>query len=338
MQNTGSYNGYAFYNGYSNFEVGTGLIGFLYRLTFWQTNVEDVSAYYDQCGSGLWGSCLWTCSFAQYYNPYLQQCLACDASCEYGFSTWGTCNQCMNIGCTTCTNYNNTCTVDSSNLCNTGLTLTASNQCCVGNCVACFGDSVINCLACVSGSYLLGDDCVSACPLGFSITGSNCVASKNPFIDLDLKMILDIVIDSASGLGFETGVNTAFYPSGRITDPIPVIQRGYFFTSNSYMQSPIFFDTSYNFTMVFCIKFANTGTILAKSTFNILCSVNGEPVQINVVISGTTLVTTSIPSSSYWAILEYRYLKYAIKCKLQLFNTLVIHPMHLIALLIQLCT
>ena len=61
------------------FSLLPGLIGFLYRLTIWQTDIADVSAYYDECGSGLAASCLWTCGFAQYYNPFTQQCQSCES-------------------------------------------------------------------------------------------------------------------------------------------------------------------------------------------------------------------------------------------------------------------
>ena len=304
LHNYASFNGYAFYNEYSTFTVAKGLIGFLYRVTIWQTDLVDVSAYYDECGSGLAASCLWTCVFAEYYNPYTQQCQSCEPSCEYGCSTWGTCNQCMHVECSTCTNFNSTCTADSDNLCNSEFTLTSTNKCCTEKCADCFGNTDLNCLACRSGFYLLGDNCVNSCPLGFSVSGSNCVVSTNPFIDLTLNVIQDTVIDSASGIAFETGVDSSFYPSGKQSDPTPVIQRGYYFSPSTYMQSGSF-DHSYNYTMVFYIKITGPGNILTKSTF----SVDAFGGQIIASISGNSLVSIAFSCTEGWIVLGLQIFK-----------------------------
>ena len=66
------------------------------------------------------------------------------------------------------------------------------------------------------------------------------MSTKNPFIDLTLNVIQDTVIDSASGIAFETGVDTCVLSLRKTTDPTPVIQRGYYFTPSTYMQSPSF--------------------------------------------------------------------------------------------------
>ena len=139
---------------------------------------------------------------------------------------------------------------------------------CTGLCIMCYDAYFYSCTYCDFGHYLLGNLCVSSCPTGYLAGGLLCVVDTNPFITLTLNDIQDQVTDSSSGIVFSTGPDTSFFPIGTSSDPIPSYQRGYYFTSTSYMTSSNFV-MSHNFTLIFYIKQITAGTILSKNTLSI---------------------------------------------------------------------
>ena len=144
-----------------------------------------------------------------------------------------------------------------------------------------------NCKSCSSAKYFLTQVCYTSCPLGYSATvGNTCTINANPFINLLLNQIQDSVTDSASGIAFETGIDTSFYPSGKSSDPIPAQNRGYYFTSTSYMSSQSIV-LPYNFTMIFYIKHLTVGTIISKSPLSIISASSSLTFQITSVITAT---------------------------------------------------
>ena len=264
-----SIDGYAFYDIISPIiYIGKRFSGYIFSLTIWQTASVDTTSFYDVC-SGGGGSCLWECAWLEYYNAYTAQFMLCEPDCVYGCGTWGTCSQCLYADCASCTNFNSACGESPSvNKCLSGYTITNTGKCCHNNCADCNKASDVSCLACVAGYFLLGFECVASCPLGFSIQVNNCVATSNPYISLSLDVIKNQVYDSASGILFGTGTDSSFFPSDIGNDPIPVAQRGYYFKSGSLMTSAAF-DMSYNFTIIFYIKLANSGQFFTKDTLSV---------------------------------------------------------------------
>jgi len=160
--------------------IGSGFVGFIYSFALWQTAITFTPSQYDTCGVGLASTCLQPCDITQYYNPYQAQCASCDNSCTNGCGTWGTCSTCEDLLCSTCISYNIACTADLASIpCITGLLPTPTQKCCDPICEDCSGPSSQNCLSCTAG-YLLGDTCVSGCPLGFSMLRSTCLMNVNP--------------------------------------------------------------------------------------------------------------------------------------------------------------
>ena len=167
----------------------------------------------------------------------------------------------MESSCSTCTDFNATCIQDVPlGQCLSGLTFTASGKCCIGTCGDCYGVYDTNCLSCIEGYYLIIDNCVSICPLGFIGENGMCVIGVNPFIVLSFNVILSRLVDIASGIVFTSGAPGSFYPSTSVSNPVPAVQRGYYFTTFSSMQSEIL-SFSYNFTIVLYVKLQATGHI-----------------------------------------------------------------------------
>ena len=77
---------------------------------------------------------------------------------------------------------------------------------------------------------------MATCPLGYTLSGSSCTLSRSFVFSLDLNnVILDTLTDLQSSLSVTTGSNTNFYPAYESTDPYATKERGYYFTSTSYM-------------------------------------------------------------------------------------------------------
>ena len=262
LSTTVSFNGYAFYDYYSTYPlVGNGFSGFVYRIAIWQTDSVITDTQYSVCGSISGASCLWTCDYGYYYNEYLQACMPCETTCADLCSTWGTCAQCSQTTCSTCTNFNASCYADTpQGQCISGLIFNENGKCCATHCTDCYGASAASCLACVNGHYLLGTSCVSECSLGFSVSGNSCVASVNPYIVLSLDVIQSKVIDSASGIVFTSGSPANFYPTVNTNNPVPTVQRGYYFTTYSSLASPKV-NICYNFTAIMFVYMQGTGQL-----------------------------------------------------------------------------
>ena len=139
---------------------------------------------------------------------------------------------------------------------------------------------------------MLGQICISSCPTGYKSSSSVCIISTNPIITITLNSIEDKVNDTSSNISFSTGPDTNFYPTGVQGDPIPAIQRGYYFKSTSYMTSAAFI-LPYNFTMIFYIKHLSGGVILTKGDLTI-SSLDFLNFTINSVINASfpTISTT----------------------------------------------
>ena len=199
------------------------------------------------CPSGYFEGASGVCCISPYAN-----CFA---------STTSSCSSCM----TGYVLYGSVCETS----CPTGIADFCTGFCCTSPCSACFGQTPTNCIACVSGYHLLGDNCVIQCPLGFFVQGSNCNPGASLFLDLSLDVIKSKVADSANKVVFTTGASGLFYPGVSPYNPLPTLQRGYYFGASAYMSSSAF-EMTYNFTMVFYIKINSLGTIMSKDILTIL--------------------------------------------------------------------
>ena len=304
VSNVYSIDGYAYYDIGSLMHIGRyGTVyfykGFIYSIAIWQTVITDFSTEYDACGIGLGDSCIWSCSFNKYYNSYENACLTCDSSCTAGCSTWGTCALCQESDCGTCSNFNTTCTSTVPDPCIAGYVFSPGKKCCNSACLECYGPAYFNCFSCSPGSLLLAQVCVGSCPLGYAASNSNCLGSLSPFLNLVINVIQDQVLDTTQDIVFQTGVDTSFYPSGLPSDPVPSLQRGYYFTSTSYMSSGLL-TLPYNFTMIFYIKQISGGALLSKSSFTIN-TLGSVAFSIISVISATF---SAIPSTD-WTVMAF---------------------------------
>ena len=302
-----SVDGYAFYDPGSLMTIGQystyniqNYQGFIYSITIWQDYVTDLTSHYNICGTGLGSSCIWNCGLTQYYNSYEALYLNCDSSCTDGCAAAGTCTQCLYPGCSSCTDYSSTCTTTNSSPCLSGYTLsTTLLNCCNPACGDCYGAFSYNCVACSGSNFLLGQICVSVCPIGYTVVGSECYVNVNPFIDLMLDAIEDEVAETAGGIIFGTGADTNFYPNGESSDPIPAMNRGYYFTSTSYMYTPSL-TIPYSFTMIFYIKHLTGGSLLSQSSLTISTS-GSTTFKISSVITASF---SSLPSTD-WRVIVF---------------------------------
>ena len=184
VSSTISFSGYAFYDSPSIPLIGPTFTGFLTGLTLWQTASVSSSSQYDICGSGQFGSCLWTCGLTSYFNSYLSQCEYCDDSCTSGCGTWGSCNACISLLCSSCTSYSEVCSVPSTSAACLGdlIFSSFSGKCCPSYCSDCLGPESTDCLTCSSG-YIYGSGCVASCPSGYSASSSGGMCCLNPCAD-----------------------------------------------------------------------------------------------------------------------------------------------------------
>ena len=326
VYNIFSLDGYAYYDVGSLMWVGKYSTfyykGFIYSISIWQTAVTDYSTQFNTCGTDSGDSCIWHCDIGYYYNTYETAYMACDSSCTSGCATWGTCSQCLYPACASCSNFNTTCSSTVASPCVAGYVLGISGMCCSSACSDCYGPHSYNCLACSAGLYLLGQVCLGACPLGYIGYNGNCQKYANPFLNLVTDRIEDQVPELVQGIIFETGVDTGFYPNGKPSDPIPAIQRGYYFEPTSYMTAQSIL-LPYNFTMIFYIKQTSAGALLSKSSFtiNTLGSVTFAVASVITAtfpvipstdwyvigfsiwteMDGTTCVSLTIPSTNYFS-------------------------------------
>ncbi|OMJ66136.1 hypothetical protein SteCoe_37130 [Stentor coeruleus] len=253
-----SHEGAAFYDinsvtyiGRDNY--GNYLTGFVYAIGLWQRIIFPTDFYQNYlCGPGKYHNCLWSCGFYNYYDTYNKRYTYCNSSCTDGCSQWGTCKKCIYPECDTCNDFYADCTIINSNPCLDGFYLTDYHTCCNPICKNCFGPW-FQCLSCVQNYYLLGFHCVETCPEGFTIIDNYCSPKANPFLSLNLNILSNNITETVSNYVFTLGKYEIISSTYDINNPIPMPQRGLYFTKNSYLAGPKF-NISHNFTFVLWIK------------------------------------------------------------------------------------
>ncbi|CAG9310521.1 MLEC_2 [Blepharisma stoltei] len=216
--------------------------GFVYTFKLWNYAVSSFSTEYsaDICG-GSGTSCLWNADITYYVDSGTKPCLT---SCSYGCVRGTSCNICDDPLCNKCSSFyagdcyecvahasGTPCTCDS-----TYYLSSSGSTCldCFSGCSTCTSSDYNSCSQCISGYYLFGSMlCDTQCPDGF-IKGANTCQLDHSLI-LNLSFNDYIVLDTLNG--FDVGIdNTGKYPNFDANDPVPAINRGYFFNGNSLMK------------------------------------------------------------------------------------------------------
>ena len=153
---------------------------------------------------------------------------------------------------------------------------------CPPNCNQC--SSPLTCLACQPNA----NSQITSC----SCSGGTCTVQTNPFLNLSLDGSADQVTDSSSGIIFETGIDTNFLLAGTGSDPIPAYQRGYYFTSTSYITSTNII-LPYDYTMVFYIKHITPGILLTKNSLKISTSSTVSYLITSVITASFSALTNT---------------------------------------------
>ena len=155
----------------------------IYRMSISQNAIYDFSSFNNICGQAGNKDCLNYPYIIYFTNTILKKTESCHESCTNGCSRWGSCNQCKNITCSYCENFNETCNYNNSfNPCVTGYRLSEDKSfCCTEKCSLCYGPWAYLCSKCAPGYKLTGSYCHSSCPPGYSQNSTSCkkIIKKN---------------------------------------------------------------------------------------------------------------------------------------------------------------
>ena len=269
--------GYVFYDSPGTVRLGygsgdKGFVGYIYSFTLWQTAMHR--DFQDLISSKP--ADLWNVEFSKYYNYYEKKSMSCDAVCKSGCNVWGHCNQCLSLNCSSCDNFNETCTEDQYVNCLEGYHYT-KKKCCDLVCYDCFGPGYYRCLECIYPFVSLGNMCVDSCPS--YMFGVRCDYINSAVISLKLDRAVPLLVDSINNIKFHSSSGPYIWPYGKENDPIPAYKRGYYFNSKSVLYSDSL-SISHNFTLVFFMKVLKPGVLISKSNFTLSIESNGTSIQI----------------------------------------------------------
>lgn len=192
--------------------------------------------------------CISDCNYKQYINS--GSCVDCTSGCQ----TYGCvrndikCNLCYDQKCSYCSTFFAGCTLcvshayllsDSSCICDYNYIWdTELEECrpCSEKCSTCDGGGYLGCSSCKDGFYMHWGLCLGSCPTGYQVSGSSCVLiSTKRIMNMKFNKIEPIVYDTMYGIPAVTGSSSKFYPDYDIDDPIPAIERGYYFGGSALM-------------------------------------------------------------------------------------------------------
>lgn len=167
---------------------------------------------------------------------------SCAVSCTRGCVRAVSCNPCNDPLCAVCTGFAtglcSSCVSNASGTpcaCNINYKLSAdgfSCEACPTGCSACTGTSYYQCSACSTGYYLLKTQCLTYCPNGYTASGTTCTLSIANCLSLAFQDLIQL--DTVSGISVgASSIN--LYPTWESTDPIPAIDRGYYFSGSNYL-------------------------------------------------------------------------------------------------------
>lgn len=246
--------------------AGNGFEGFIYSFTLWQTCIDDFSAFLNPCGEQLSKSCFWNCTLSEFYASDLKICINSTTDSGLADIYSGKSGQCAQFNCTKCESYSSdaNCLIEVKNPCYTGLAVVGDNKCCSSTCMDCDKYFYFKCSECIQGMYLAGIYCYKSCPLGFSISSSTCTKSTSLIINAKFDELTSVIKSSPFEINFSSGNLSLFYPKFSTFNPIPAINRGFYFNTNSFMNSTKF-TLFYNFTLNLFIKVIKDGIVFTKN-------------------------------------------------------------------------
>ena len=258
--------------------------------------------------------CLSSCTFNQYIED--GACKDCNSNCQ----TFGcvrndkTCNLCYDRLCLNCTTFEAGCTY-----CIDHAYLESSTKCvcyegyiwdedeekckpCVKNCKTCNGGGYLGCSECKTGYYMLWGICYSACPTGYSVSGTECVLTGSERImDMLFNKVQGVVYDSVNSIPAVTGTSSTFYPDYESDDPIAAYSRGYYFRGSSIMNyapystytSPYLIFSSVFYIGIWFNPSASTGILFSSvnPSYNIILQYSIQSLKPRIKIGLYSLVT-----------------------------------------------
>ena len=270
----------------STFTIGNSYTGFVYGIKLWNSALYSFSSEVNDkvCGTASGFTCLYTCSYNEYYSSSCQPCLG---SCTSGCVRSSSCDVCADDLCLLCTSFTSACSACPSQ------TTLVSGICCQLGCTSCSTFWVCN--ACIVGYYSLDNICLDYCSSG------SCTS-------LTTSALIDVVFDTFLGIysGFITGADSnTYYPFNNpdSDDPIPIYDRGLYFTTATSLNNPSML-LAYTFTIgIWALP--TSGNIFSKGSGLVLSSDGSFTIQIldrTGVGSSITTTSTSISAWSFIAI------------------------------------
>ncbi|CAG9330128.1 unnamed protein product [Blepharisma stoltei] len=253
----------------------SGFNGFIYYFTLWDIDNVDLAARLsDPCGSSLSTSCLWSCDIGHYFDGITYQ--PCD-SCDLGCRRPGTCNICQDPLCSVCIGFEEgsciQCVIHAWGMpcsCDDNYMKAADGFSCISKCytgcASCVSELWCQCSSCLAGYYLLGQVCTPSCPTGYtqdSVNNQCILISEMPF-NLQLQNLIQL----GTVNGVQVGSSSSnIYPTFDNADPIPSLNRGYYFTPSSYMASSSLIMSTF-FTVSIWVKPISLGNLMLKVNGN----------------------------------------------------------------------
>ena len=218
--------------------------GFIKQLRIWNQAVDFAS----EDSIGCFGSytCLVDCDLSEFYDGTCKPCLG---SCTKGCVRETDCNLCKDPLCSECSSFSEgTCSACIENADFTGSECKCSSRryydestfaCeeCSEFCTNCFSKNNGDCLECLDGYFMNNGLCLSVCPSGYTLSGSECLLELDNFAHFKFNRISNEVVDSKSGYIAYIGSSDNYLGNFDSDDAYPAYQRGLYFTG-SLVQLP----------------------------------------------------------------------------------------------------
>ena len=256
-------------------------IGFIYQalllvdkgdwLPALSTNCTSECSFCPDSGLEV-NDCLSSCYFSQYPTSD-GSCLDCDDNCkDLGCrDSDSSCNICEDSTCKVCDGFgDDDCVLYN---CDEGYyKKKGMNECksCHSSCLTCFDYGPSSCSSC-NETFLLHSACHSFCPGGYLNVNNSCELVNSTLLHVELNTLTGIFNDKTGNFKVASGENDDFYPTPDEFDPIPVFNRGFYFTGNSYLQVTNVYDDSSlklilgnQFVISFWLKGKSNGFLFAK--------------------------------------------------------------------------
>ena len=280
--------------------------GFIYSLQIYNTLLTSITTTLKQCTFSIETSCQWDCDIDYYWSS--SSCLSCKYNCPEGCIGGTYCNLCSDPICYNCSDFYGQCSKCKGNAtlvgsiceCDIGFYWDIgleTCEVCSDVCLTCSGPNSFDCTSCKNSKYLLAQICMDICPIGYQETSGYCLMTASKVVDFAVKDF------NISGDNYFTNANAIkYYPVTNTSQPLPALNRGYYFSYNTSMASDTIL-LSYNLTIVLWIKQINPGIILQKSLMNFTSKSAG------MIFNYSTSIHLTFPglSNTHWNLLSLKY-------------------------------